>query len=146
VHPGDYLLVALLAVVAGLIGLLHAVEGRIGGSPAAGTAGPAARGARTGPGSAAEPPTPLPGYQVLEVSIGPDSPAVGQALGALSWPSGWIPVSALHERSLQEADPGLTLAPGDRVNLLAPAPERPSSPQPSGQRDRPGAGGAGRPR
>ena len=124
--------------------VLHAVGARIGASPAR-TARPAASGASPGPGSAAEPPTPLPGYQVLEVSIGPDSPAAGRTLGALTWPPGWIPVSALHESSLQGPDPGLTLAPGDRVSLLAPAPERPSSPQASERGRRPGGHGAGPP-
>jgi chloride channel protein, CIC family len=124
--------------------VLHAVGARIGTSPAR-TAGPAASGVRPGPGRAPEPPTPLHGYQVLEVSIGPDSPAAGRTLGALTWPPGWIPVSALHKSSLQEPDPGLTLAPGDRVSLLAPAPERPSSPRASERGRRPGGNGAGRP-
>ncbi len=123
--------------------VLDAVAGQIGSSPGR-TAAPAFRGASSGTGSA-EPPTPLPGYQVLEVSIGPDSPAVGQELGAVAWPPGWIPVSALHERTLQEADPGLTLAPGDRVNLLAPAPERPPSARSGEQRRRTGGHDAGRP-
>jgi chloride channel protein, CIC family len=123
--------------------VLRAVAARVGGSPAR-TARPAGRGARPGPDTAAQPPAPLPGYQVLEVSIGADSPAAGRALGSLAWPPGWIPVSALHERSLQEPDPGLTLAPGDRVSLLAPAPGPSSPAQPGDQTGRPGGHGAGR--
>jgi chloride channel protein, CIC family len=89
--------------------------------------------------SAAEPPTPLPGYQVLEVTIDPDSPAAGKALGTLTWPEGFIPVSVLRHRNLDEPDPGLTLAPGDRVSLLAPIRAVPAPRQPHAGRDgRPG--------
>jgi CIC family chloride channel protein len=67
-----------------------------------------------------EPPAPLPGYQILEITIPADSPAAGQPLGAITWPTGWIPVSVTHNRQLGSADPGLVLSPGDRINLLAP--------------------------
>ncbi len=50
-------------------------------------------------------PTPLPGYQVLEITIGPGSPAAGKTLGTTIWPRGWIPVSILRHRSLQEPRP-----------------------------------------
>jgi CIC family chloride channel protein len=71
-----------------------------------------------------EPPTPLPGYQVLEISIPGDSPAAGQALGSLTWPAGWTPVSVAHHRQLGNPDPELILSPGDRINLLVPSPPR----------------------
>jgi CIC family chloride channel protein len=70
------------------------------------------------PDSPPEPPTPLPGYQVVEITIGPHSPAVGKALGTLSWPDGCLPVSVLHHRRLHEPDPSRVLAPGDRISLL----------------------------
>jgi CIC family chloride channel protein len=70
----------------------------------------------------AGPPTPLHGHRVLEVSIGPESPAVGRPLRSLSWPAGSVPVAILRQRSLREPDPELTLADGDRVSLLAPVP------------------------
>ena len=62
-------------------------------------------------------------------------PASGQALGAITWPPGTFPVSILHDRSLQDADPRLTLAPGDRVNLLARAPQHPAPQLPHGNPD-----------
>ena len=59
------------------------------------------------------------GYQILEITISVGSPAAGQALGDISWPHGWIPVTVLDNRALRDAGPGITLTPGDRVNLLA---------------------------
>jgi chloride channel protein, CIC family len=72
-----------------------------------------------------EPPAPLPGYEVIEITVSGDSPAAGQDLHDVSWPPGSTPVSVRHGRRLRPAGPGLTLAPGDRVSLLAPAPGRP---------------------
>ena len=84
----------------------------------------AAAGIRSdGESSRQEPPNPLPGYQVLEVTIEDGSPASGQALGAITWPPGSYPVSVLRNRTLQDAEPSLTLTPGDRINLLARAPQ-----------------------
>ncbi|HEY2443308.1 MAG TPA: TrkA C-terminal domain-containing protein, partial [Streptosporangiaceae bacterium] len=62
--------------------------------------------------------TPLAGYQVTEIVVGADSPAAGRALGTLTWPPGWTPVAVLHERTVRDPDPGLTLRPGDRITLL----------------------------
>ena len=91
----------------------------------------AAAGARPDEGpSRQKPPSPLPGYQVLEVTIEDGSPASGQALGAITWPSGSLPVSVLRNRRLQDAEPALILTPGDRINLLARAP-RHSVPPPA---------------
>jgi CIC family chloride channel protein len=103
--------------------VLETVADRIGGSPrqdssAAGQATPGRQ-----PGQS-EPPAPLHGYRVIEVSIGPDSPAPGRPLSSLSWPPGTIPVSVLRGRKLREPDPDLRLAEGDRVSLLIPAAPR----------------------
>ncbi len=65
-------------------------------------------------------PVPLRGYQVVEVTIGHGSPAVGQTLGEAPWPPGWVPVSVLDDHTQRDPDPGVTLNPGDRVNLLGP--------------------------
>jgi CIC family chloride channel protein len=66
-----------------------------------------------------EAPAPLRGYQILEITIPAGSPAAGRALGDITWPHEWIPVTVLDNRALRDADPGITLTPGDRVNLLA---------------------------
>ena len=94
-------------------------------------------------------PDPLRGYQILEVTITGDSPAAGQTLRDTAWPPGWVPVSILDNHTLRDPEPGITLAPGDRVNLLAPAPEhsRPQHPrdQPAGSPRRPPTRCAARP-
>jgi CIC family chloride channel protein len=107
--------------------VLHAVAREIGTLPAQTTrpGGPAP------PVSPQQPPTPLPGYQVLEITISPGSAAVGEILGSIIWPRGWIPVSILRHRSLQEPDPGLSLAAGDRISLLTPAAQRVPPPPPA---------------
>jgi chloride channel protein, CIC family len=68
-----------------------------------------------------EPPAPLPGYQVIELTITSGSPAAGVRLGAVSWPTGSAPVSVLHDHRRRSADPAITLRPGDRITLLTPA-------------------------
>jgi chloride channel protein, CIC family len=115
--------------------VLQAVAREIGTSPPQADRVPAARIPGAGrPGRPPEPPTPLPGYQVLEVTIDPDSPAAGKTLGTVTWPEGFIPVSVLRHRKLDEPDPGLTLAPGDRVSLLAPVRAVPAPRPPHGGR------------
>ena len=69
-----------------------------------------------------EPPVPLRGYQVVEITIQDGSPAAGLTLGSLSWPAGWKPVSVLHNRTMRDPDPGMTLGDGDRLILLARQP------------------------
>jgi hypothetical protein len=108
------------------------VAAELGGSPPQAAQPPAPAGAAgPGPGSARqEPPDPLPGYQILEVAIGEDSSAAGKTLASIAWPPDCSPVSVLRNRKLRDADPHITLAPGDRVNLLArllrhPPPQHP---------------------
>ena len=62
-------------------------------------------------------PTPLGGYQVLEITI-PAAPA-SHTLGDITWPPGYLPVSVQDARTLRDPDPSITLRPGDRVSLLA---------------------------
>ena len=104
--------------------VLQAIASKIGTSP------PRATDSRAGrrPGTAdSEPPDPLPGYQVLEFTIRSTTAAAGRTLGSISLPAGSIPVSVLRDRILREPDPGLILAPGDRVSVLTPAPGAASS-------------------
>jgi CIC family chloride channel protein len=79
-----------------------------------------------------EPPTPLCGYQILEVTIADGSPASGKPLRTITWPPGTIPVSVLHHRRLRDPHPDLTPSPGDRIILLAPqAEDQPPEPAPA---------------
>jgi chloride channel protein, CIC family len=80
-------------------------------------------------------PTPLQGYRILEVTIEADSPAAGHTLRETTWPPGWVPVSLLDNHTLRDADPELTLAPGDRINLLAHAQAEPALSQPGDEAD-----------
>ena len=73
-----------------------------------------------------EPPAPLHGYRVAEISIAADSPASGQRLEEVAWPPGCTPVSVLRSGRLRPARPAIVLRPGDRVSLLIPAPGRPA--------------------
>jgi CIC family chloride channel protein len=103
--------------------VLQAV-GRVTVGPAAGRARFAAGGAPPDPrADLHEAPAPLPGYQILEITITGDSPAAGKTLGDTTWPPGSLPVSVLDHHTLRDPDLGITLAPGDRVNLLAPTRE-----------------------
>ncbi len=98
--------------------VLRAIAREIGTAPPQAGA-PAGQAAAAGPpDQAAEAPTPLPGYQVLEITIGPGSPGVGKTMGSIAWPRGYLPVAVLHGRRLHEPHPDLVLAPGDRISLL----------------------------
>ena len=55
----------------------------------------------------------------MEVTIQPETAAAGAALGRLTWPPGFIPVSVRRHNRPRNPDPGLMLSPGDRIVLLA---------------------------
>ena len=76
------------------------------------------------------PPAPLPGYQVIEITVSGDSAAAGQKLGDLPWPPAATLVSVLRDRRLRPPDNEITLAAGDRVSLLIPAPQNSRPPHP----------------
>ncbi|HEX3679051.1 MAG TPA: chloride channel protein, partial [Galbitalea sp.] len=66
----------------------------------------------------ARPATPLTGFQIAEVTIMPNSAAVGRTLGGFPWPHGHVAVSFIRDHVLGEPDPGILLTAGDRINLL----------------------------
>jgi CIC family chloride channel protein len=74
-----------------------------------------------------EPPSPLPGYRVAEVTIADGSPASVQRLSDVAWPAVSVPVTVLRAGRLRPADPGIVLRAGDRVSLLTPAPRTPGA-------------------
>ena len=114
--------------------VLQAVARHMHAAPAAAQAPRATALAVPGPQAApGQPPAPLAGYQILEITISAGSPAAGQTLGDTTWPPGWIPVTVLDNHTLRDPDPGITLAPGDRVNLLAREPHNPQPAHPHGQ-------------
>ncbi len=123
--------------------VLQAVARHMHAAPASAPAQQAAALAVPGPQAApGQPPAPLPGYQILEITISACSPAASQTLGDTTWPPGWIPVTVLDNHTLRDPDPGITLAPGDRVNLLA---REPHAPQPAHPHAQPASQPAGHP-
>jgi CIC family chloride channel protein len=81
------------------------------------------------------PSAPLPGYQVIEVTIPGDSPVAGRKLGELPWPPAATLVSVLRGRRLRPPEDGITLSAGDRVSLLVPVPPDAHQPHPDDGRD-----------
>ena len=71
--------------------------------------------------AARTPTTPLPGYEILELQIPPDSPARGRRVDDIDWPTGSVPVAVTQGREIQAARPDARLHPGERVMVLAPA-------------------------
>jgi CIC family chloride channel protein len=69
------------------------------------------------------PSVPLPGYGIAEIIITAESPTAGRKLGDVSWPAAAVPVSVLRGGSVRPPRRDATLAPGDRVSLLIPAPQ-----------------------
>jgi CIC family chloride channel protein len=109
--------------------VLQAVAAELGGSraPARAHAASLAWAAQDG---TEEPPEPLPGYRVLEISVDTGSRAAGTRLGTVDWPAASIPVCVLRGRVLRDPDPELILEPGDRISVLAPADQPQSPPDP----------------
>jgi CIC family chloride channel protein len=68
------------------------------------------------------PPARLAGYEVAEITVTGNSPAVGRKLSEVTWPRAGTPVAVLHGRRLGPPSPGITLTVGDRVSLLIPVP------------------------
>jgi CIC family chloride channel protein len=102
--------------------LLRALARQVSGAPGEATGAQAAAGPGDGDAQATlrQPPAPLPGYQLIEITIPSASPAAGRTLANVALASRLYPVSVLHGRQLHAPDPGLTLATGDRVSLLIP--------------------------
>ena len=115
--------------------VLRALARQITGSHAAATQAQAAADPEHGDAEAmlAHPPAPLPGYQVIEITVPGDSPAAGRKLGDLSWPPAATLVSVLSGRRLRPPEGGITLSAGDRVSLLVPVPPDAHQPHSNGR-------------
>ncbi len=77
------------------------------------------------PAGGPQPTRPLPGYELLELRVTPDSPAVGRRLAEIPWPEGSAVVALTHGREVHAAAPELQLHSGERVLVLAPLAEAP---------------------
>jgi CIC family chloride channel protein len=67
------------------------------------------------------PSTPLDGYEIVEVTIGAQTPASGRLLGDVAWPAGSSVVAVTEGDRLVAPRADIELRPGGRVVLLAPA-------------------------
>jgi CIC family chloride channel protein len=72
------------------------------------------------------PTTPLRGYQIIELTIGRESPARGRRLDGIGWPHGSIPVAVTKGREILAARRDVELRAGERVIVLSrtASPER----------------------
>jgi len=69
-----------------------------------------------------DPRTQLQGYRVIEFTIADDSAAAGRKVADVHWPPGQLPVALIRDRQLSDIEPGTTLTPGDRIDILVPNP------------------------
>jgi CIC family chloride channel protein len=68
------------------------------------------------------PTRPLNGYELLEVRVPAESPALGKRIADVHWPAGTIVVAITHGREVRAARPNLRLRSGERVLVLTPSP------------------------
>ncbi|MFL5865389.1 MAG: chloride channel protein [Solirubrobacteraceae bacterium] len=74
--------------------------------------------------AAREPSAPLGGYEIVDISIGPESPAAGRRIGDVRWPDGAIVVAVTDQGEMMAPHPGVRLHAGERVVVLSPASTR----------------------
>ena len=110
--------------------VLRALARHVTGSQAAAAQAQAAADPEHGDAEAMleHPSAPLPGYQVIEVTIPGDSPAAGRKLGDLPWPPAATLVSVLHGRRLRP--------PEDEITLSRRRPGQPAGPGTAGRTPR----------
>jgi CIC family chloride channel protein len=83
--------------------------------------------AATDPNALAHTPsTPLDGYEILELTVAADSPALGRRLEQLALPAGCRIVAVTERHELVPMHPDTTLTPGERIILLAPTASPPA--------------------
>jgi CIC family chloride channel protein len=71
------------------------------------------------------PSTPLSGYEIVEITINPGSPALGRPIGDIVWPPGSLIVAVTDGQESVPLRNDTELRAGERVTLLAPAPSHP---------------------
>jgi CIC family chloride channel protein len=102
--------------------VLHALSERISASTGEIERGALAAGfAADTPGvSVHTPSVPMVDHEILEIAVGPDSPARGHRLDSIAWPAGCRVVALSAGRELVAPPGDRELDAGDRVVLLAP--------------------------
>ena len=64
--------------------------------------------------------TPLTGYEIVEITVGANSPALGRRVDEISWPPGCLVVAVTERDARVTPDTDTILRDGKRVVLLAP--------------------------
>ena len=67
------------------------------------------------------PSTPLSGYEIVEITITPESPALGRPAGKIAWPPGSVIVAISEGHEIVPVRDDTELHAGERIILLAPA-------------------------
>ena len=67
------------------------------------------------------PSTPLSGYEIVEITITPESPALGRPAGNIAWPPGSLLVAISEGHEIVPVRDDTELHAGERIILLAPA-------------------------
>ena len=67
------------------------------------------------------PSNPLHGYEIVEITLSRESPALGRRLGELPWPPGYLVVAVTERREIGAPQSDSELRVGERLILLAPA-------------------------
>jgi CIC family chloride channel protein len=67
------------------------------------------------------PSNPLRGYEIVEIAISRESPALGQRLSDVPWPPGYLVVAVTERREIGAPQSDSELRVGERVIFLAPA-------------------------
>ncbi|HVA76134.1 MAG TPA: chloride channel protein [Acidimicrobiales bacterium] len=76
--------------------------------------------------SARVPPSPLPGYEILEVALSATMPGAERRLQDIDWPAETTPVAVRHRHRTRVVNADTVLRPGDHVIVLVPhAPDKP---------------------
>ena len=71
--------------------------------------------------SARTPSTPRSGYEIVEIALGPDSPALGRHVADIPWTRGCLVVAVTAGPEIVPTTGATELTVGERVILLAPA-------------------------
>jgi chloride channel protein, CIC family len=71
------------------------------------------------------PTTPLSGYEIVDITINPGSPALGRRIGNIAWPPGSLIVAVTDGQEIIRLRNDTELHAGQRVTLLAPAASHP---------------------
>jgi len=75
--------------------------------------------------NALTPPSPLPGYDVVEVDVG--SSGAGREISQIDWPPGATPVAITRRHRTTIVRPDTKLRPGDHLIVLIPNPPQPDN-------------------